>query len=87
MDTETVLTSREKVKLCHNGHMYVFDNRSKKDATVSFWRCHQRNLCKGRANAVNEKITKITREHNHGSAPAEIEIAKIKSDIKKAAGL
>lgn len=87
MDTEVVLSRRQKLKLCHNGHMYVLDKRSKKDEDLSFWRCHLRDTCKARAHAVKEQITKVTREHNHGPEPAEVEVEKIKTDIKKAAGL
>ena len=81
-----ILSKRDNPKFSHNGYLYVFDKRSKKDTSIKFWRCENKNECKARIHTKNDEVTKELNHHSHGSSAASVEVAEIKTSIKRRAG-
>lgn len=84
MDVE-ILSKREKPKFSQDGYLYVFDKFSKKDPTLMFWRCELKNECKGRIHTMNNEVVKVVNEHSHGPSAVGVEVAAIKTNVKRKA--
>ena len=76
---ESVLSSRERTKLCHNGFPYDFDKFSL-DGSLKFWRCERsrtsKDQCKGRLHTIpgtNEVVAEVG-QHNHAGDAARKEV-------------
>ena len=86
MMDEKVLTKRGKEKLAHNGFLYVFDKTSKADSEVKFWRCEQKNRCRARPHTKAGNVVKELNSHSHNASAAQLEVALVKTKIKKSTG-
>ena len=65
-----ILSKRDNPKFSHNGYLFVFDKRSKKDTSIKFWRCENKNECKARIHTKYDEVTKELNHHSHGSSAA-----------------
>ncbi|XP_064117591.1 uncharacterized protein LOC135223014 [Macrobrachium nipponense] len=81
-----ILSKRDNAKFSHNGYLFVFDQRSKKDTSIKFWRCENKNECKARIHTKNDEVTKELNHHSHGSSALSVEVAEIKTSLKRRAG-
>ena len=79
-----VLTKRRKEKFAHNGFLYVFDKTSNTDK-LKYWRCEQKNCCKARLNAKAGKVMGELNSHSHEDCAAQVEVALVKTKIKRRA--
>ena len=83
----TVITSeRGKDKLCHEGHLYVFDKLSA-DKDLEFWRCHFRKDCKVRLHrsVARGRVMYVSGTHSDQPDAASVEIAIRRSNLKRRA--
>lgn len=81
----SILTIRGKQKFTHNGYLYVLDKHSKTDKTIVFWRCENKNTCKGRIHTKNGKVICEITQHNHSSSAVSVEVARVKTKLKQRA--
>ena len=80
-----VLTKHGKEKFAHNGFLYVFDKISKTDNELKYWRCEQNNLCKARVHTKAGEVVRKLNSHSHEACAAQVEIALMKTKIKRRA--
>lgn len=87
-------TKRNREYFVHDGFKYVFDKGSKKDETVSFWRCEfkdtkdedgNKTSCPVRIHVRDGEVINQLHVHTHESNPASIEVTRIRNDIKRRA--
>lgn len=74
-------------QIADDGNMFTFERESR-DGLNKFWRCECRTeYCKARLHTDHISTTILQRlnVHNHGSNPANVEDAKIKTVIKRRA--
>ena len=76
---ESVLSSRERTKLCRNGFTYDFDKFSL-DGSLKFWRCERsrksKDQCKDRLHTIpgtNAVVAEVG-QHNHAGDAARKEV-------------
>ena len=79
-----VLTKRGKEKFAHNGFLYVFDKTSKTDE-LKYWRCEQKNRCKARLHTKAGEVVKELNSHWQEACAAQVEVALVKTKIKRRA--
>ena len=82
---ENILSKKSKPKFSHDGYIYVFDKCSKTNPSLKFWRCELKNECKDRIHTKNQEVVKLVNEHSHGASSVSVEVAKIKTSIKRKA--
>ena len=82
---DNILTKRGKEKFTHNGFLYVFDKASKADSELKYWRCEQKNRCKARLHTKAGEVVLELNSHSHEACAAEVEVALVKTKIKKRA--
>ena len=63
----------------------MFDNHSKKDPTVKFWQCERKTDCKARIHTKGDVVITEINEHSHGASASSVEIAAIKTSLKRRA--
>ena len=80
-----ITTERGKVKMAHNGFLYIFDKQSRVDDELTFWKCERMGRCKARVYIKDGKITKQVNSHSHEPSASSVEVALVKSNIKKRA--
>ena len=85
--TPDLHSKKDKPKFAHEGFLYVFDKKSKRDQSISFWRCERKNECKARIHTMNTEVIKEINEHSHGSSLASVEVALVKSAVRSRAAL
>ena len=83
--TEHILSKRNNIKFTHNGYLFVFDKHSKKNPNIKFWRCENKNECKARIHTSDNVVIKKINEHSHGASAASVEVAAIKTNVKRRA--
>ena len=84
--TSLVKTNRGKDKLCHAGHMYVFDKHSS-DQSLEFWRCQFRRACKVRLRRLvsTGEVISISGPHSDPSDSGAVEVAQRRTAMKRRA--
>ena len=82
---ERILSKKNNPKFSHNGYLFVFDKHSKRDSVIKFWRCENKNECKARIHTSNNEVIKEKNEHSHGASAASVEVAAIKTSVKRRA--
>ena len=82
---ENILSKKSKPKFSHDGNIFVFDKCSRTDPSLKFWRCELKNECKGRIHTKNQEVVKLVNEHSHGASSVSVEVAKIKTSVKRKA--
>ena len=80
-----VLRKRGKEKFAHNGFLYVFDKTSKTDNELKYWRCEQKNRCKARLHTKAGEMVRELNSHSHEACAAQVEVALVKTMIKRRA--
>ena len=80
-----VLTKGGKEKLAHNGFLYMFDKTSKTDNELKYWRYEQKNCCKARLHAKTRERVRELNSHSHEACAAQVEVALVKTKIKRRA--
>ena len=83
---EHIDTKRNKPKFHHNGYLFVFDKHSKTDPNTKFWRCEEKDYCKARIHTKENEVIAEINEHSHGASAANVEVAVIKTSLKRRAG-
>ena len=76
-----IQTQKGKPKFSHEGYLYVFDKASRRNESFQFWRCERKSECKARLHTLNEQVVRAINEHAHGSSPASVQVAKIRTKI------
>ncbi|XP_068123041.1 uncharacterized protein [Hyperolius riggenbachi] len=84
-----IKTTRGRDMYAHEGYLYTQD-RMGRDKCKVFWRCTHKSEdppCRGRlhTDAVTGEVLEMKKDHNHGPNPAAIEVARIKTAIRKKA--
>lgn len=83
MDAEFVCSEKGKRKLLFEGHFYFKD--VEKGEKV-YWKCaffeKRKTNCPARIITVDDKISKITKEHNHIADASEVEATKVYEKIR-----
>ncbi|XP_010004373.1 PREDICTED: general transcription factor II-I-like [Chaetura pelagica] len=80
----TVRSQRGRAKFVCDGYLYVFDRPSRAGDGVKFWRCEQKN-CKARIHTRNGELIKMIHQHSHLPSPANVEVKKFLTGIKRRA--
>ena len=80
--TEEVLSQRGKQKFPHNGFLFVFEKRSKRDQDLLFWRCDHVGRCGARIHTKHGTVVKELNIHSHNPCAASVEVAKVTTKIK-----
>lgn len=80
-----IISQKGKRKFAHDGYLYVFGERSKKDPELLFWRCERKQFCKGRIHTKDGKVMKIIGLHTHDPSALKVEVAQVKTDLKRKA--
>ena len=80
---EEVLTIRGKEKFALNGFLYVCDKTNKTDNELKYWRCEKKNRCKARLHTKAGEVVRALNSHSHEACAAQVEVALIKTKIKK----
>jgi len=82
---ENSFSKRDKPKFSDDVYLYVYDKCSKSDPSLWFWRCELKNECKGRVHTKNKQVVKEVNEHCHCASAVGIEVACIKTSLKRKA--
>lgn len=86
---ENILTKKDKKKLHHDGHLFVF-HKNNKDGDMKFWRCEAFSRvdfkCKARLHTdTNDIVLKEVNGHVCDTDATSIEVQRIKTGIKRRA--
>ena len=80
-----IQTARGRRMLKPEGHCYIFDEASKSDPEILFWRCERKDVCKARLHYKTNKILKVLNEHSHEIAPHIIDYRTVATSLKNRA--
>ena len=67
------------------GFLHDFDEVSKLDAEVLFWRCELKDNCNARLHACGGSVIVCLREHSHESDPMRVEAKQAVGRLKRRA--
>ncbi|MEL6741420.1 MAG: hypothetical protein AAFP26_12255, partial [Planctomycetota bacterium] len=79
------MSARGNSKFIHNGYVYNFDCASRKDEAIKFWRCERKSDCNGRIHTREDQLLKVVSAHSHGPSAARVEVAEVRSSLKRRA--
>ena len=82
---EYIVSKKNKPKFTHNGYLFVLDKHSKEDHILKFWRCERKKECKARIYTKDDVVITEINEHSHSASVASVEIAAIKTSLKRRA--
>ncbi|XP_050516064.1 uncharacterized protein LOC126890938 [Diabrotica virgifera virgifera] len=78
-----VLSKRNKRKLVHESHIYVFSKKTKNE-DHEIWVCEHRSSCKGRVWTDGDgQVVKIVTHHNHAAQAARPAAARLVATAKE----
>ena len=63
----------------------MFDKTSKTDNELKYWRCEQKNRCKARLHTTAGEVLRELNSHSHETCAAQVEVAVVKTKIKRRA--
>lgn len=80
------LTERARRFFVDDEYKFTFDTNSRKDETISFWRCECKNKgCNARIHVKNETVIKRFHHHNHGNNSTNSVVTEIRNTFKRRA--
>lgn len=83
---EHVLSKRNRRKLVHENHIYVFFKKTQ-NGEHGIWVCEHRSSCKGRVwtDGIDGEVVKIATHHNHATQAAKPAAIRLVATAKKRA--
>ena len=71
-----IISQRGKEKLQNNGFLYIFENTSKRNQDLLFWRCVRVGRCSAILHTNHGAVVKEVNVHSHNPCAAIVEAAK-----------
>ena len=78
-------TKRERPMFASQGYLYTKDKESKRDASLTFWRCVRKNECRGRITVRDGSVENLQCVHLHEPSPAAIDGTLVSNTVKRKA--